>query len=452
MKQISVPRAVKDFSRTFTENGYSCYLVGGAVRNLVGGFIEPSDYDFATDAAPEAVMRMFKHVIPTGIKHGTVTVLYKGSRFEVTTFRLDGTYSNARHPDSVTFAPSIEEDLKRRDFTINAIAIDLNTGEVRDPHHGEEDLKRRIIRAIGNPVERFTEDGLRILRGLRFASQLKFSIEENTLKGIRDCRENLRNVSSERIRDELIKILETESPSISFRIMEETEVLSLILPELASCVGVRQKGFHSFDVFTHSILSCDGAPRENLVVRLAALLHDIGKPKALAEGPDGEPTFYQHEAVSERLAVKILTRLKFPKDTERAVCHLIKNHMFFYEENWTDAAVRRFITRVGKDTIGDLFLLRMADQFGMAGRPVLSGNLDMFRRRIDAIIESDSIFTLKDLAVGGNELHEEAEIPKGPVMGTVLTFLFEAVLDDPSQNTKEKLIELARNFYQQRLV
>ncbi|HOV62803.1 MAG TPA: CCA tRNA nucleotidyltransferase, partial [Spirochaetia bacterium] len=415
VKHIQVPRVVKDFSRTFIEHGYSCYLVGGAVRNLVAG-LKPTDYDFATDATPEAVMRMFKRVIPTGVKHGTVTVLYRGSKFEVTTFRIDGTYSNARHPDSVTFSPSIEEDLKRRDFTINALAVNLKTNELLDPHHGEEDLKLRIIRAIGDPVERFSEDGLRILRGLRFASQLEFSIEENTLQAIRDCRENLTRVSAERIRDEIIKILEADTPSISFKIMEETEVLSLIIPELSACSGIGQKGFHSFDVFTHSILACDGAPKENLVVRLAALLHDIGKPEVLATNEEGEPTFYQHEIVSASLASRILCRLRFPKSIEQAVCHLIKHHMFLYEETWTDSAVRRFIARVGKDALNNLFLLRMADQYGMVGRPVISSTLDAFRKRIDAVLEADSVFSLKDLAVGGNELFEEAGIPRGPIM------------------------------------
>ena len=436
---------LRHFSNIFSLNGYSCFLVGGALRNHFAG-MQPTDYDFTTNANPEDIIRIFKHVIPTGIKHGTVTVLFKGHQFEVTTFRIDGDYSNSRHPDTIQFSPSIYEDLKRRDFTINSIAMDLQTGEVLDPHNGIEDLKRHRIKAIGNPVERFNEDGLRLMRACRFTSQLNFTIESTTFKALKECRSNLKKVSAERIRDEIIKILSSQKPSIALRIMEQSGILELIIPELSACRGINQKGYHDFDVLDHLYYSCDGGPADDVILRFSCLLHDIGKPLSLAYDKDRFPTFYNHEQVSTKLAGDILGRLRFPKNDIKRSLHLISTHMFNYTDQWSDAAVRRFISKVGVENINDLFRLRIADQFGMTNTNKSSDGLYKFIDRINTILEKDSAFTIKDLKINGTDLINEAGFKKGPFLGTVLTELLNTVLDDPHSNEKETLLIIAENM------
>ncbi len=442
MKHFRINPTLRHFSDIFLKNGFSCYLVGGALRNHFAG-LKPTDYDFATDASPEEVIRIFRHVIPTGIKHGTVTVVFKDHQFEVTTFRIEADYSNSRHPDYINFSPSIYEDLKRRDFTINSIAMNLQTGELLDPHNGIQDLKHHRIKAIGNPVERFTEDGLRLMRACRFTAQLNFTIEINTLNALKDCRNNLKKVSAERIRDEIIKILESQKPSLAFRIMEESGILELIMPELTKCRGILQKGYHDFDVLDHLYYSCDGGPAEDTLLRFACLLHDTGKPLSLSTDSDGFPTFYNHEIYSAKISIEILQRLRFSgKDTKR-VAHLISNHMFNYTDNWSDSAVRRFISKVGVDSIDDLFRLRIADQFGMTNTTKNSEHLYRFADRISALLEKESTFSVKDLAISGTDLQIEAGFEKGPVIGIILKELLETVLDDPSLNNKKSLLEIA---------
>src|SRR6056297_3992939 len=446
MNKMRLPRVVKDFGRFFHQEGFSCYLVGGAVRNMVLGY-KPTDYDFATDAEPQQVMKIFRSVIPTGIKHGTVTVIFKEHHFEVTTFRVEGTYSNARHPDQIHFTPDLFEDLKRRDFTINSMAVHLTDGSLVDPHSGRSDLKQKLIRAIGKPSDRFIEDGLRLLRACRFAAQLEFSIEEKTHDAMIETADSLKQVSAERIRDELVKMLAAEKPSIGLRTMEETGVLQLILPELAACRAIHQGGYHSFDVLDHSLLACDGAPRDNIVVRLAALLHDIGKASTVDVGPEGEVSFHRHEQDSEEKCRTIMRRLKFSNEEIKNVCHLVAQHMFNYQPEWSDGAVRRFISRVGQQYIPNLFDLRIADQYGMHGIYPRCDSLTPLRDRIDEVLSQKDALSIKDLAVDGNLLAQEAGIPKGPDMGVVLEHLLETVMDDPSQNTKENLLALARRFY-----
>ncbi len=446
MTHFKIPSVLKNFSSIFEENNFSCYLVGGALRNHFAGLL-PTDYDFASDANPEDIMGMFKHVIPTGIKHGTVTVLYRGNSFEVTTFRVEGEYTNSRHPDSIKYSPSILEDLKRRDFTINSIAMNLETGELLDPHNGIQDIKHRRIKAIGNPTERFSEDGLRLMRACRFTSQLEFSLEPSTLSAVKSCKNNLRNVSAERIRDEVIKILQTRKPSISFKIMEETGILEIVIPELLACRGVNQKGYHDFDVLDHLLYSCDGGPSDDFILRLAALLHDIGKPASMKTDNDGIPTFYNHDLISGRMAGKIMQRLKFSGNEIKKVTHLISNHMFNYTEEWTDSAVRRFISRTGVKNIDDLFKLRLADQFGMTNSEKYSKHLYLFAERIESILKKDNAFTVKDLEITGHDLQNEAGIEKGPVIGIILNELLETVLDDPKMNNKSKLIEIAKKIH-----
>ncbi|HUX13416.1 MAG TPA: CCA tRNA nucleotidyltransferase [Spirochaetia bacterium] len=453
---ISPPRALRAFARVFHEAGYQCFLVGGALRNIAMGSA-PSDWDIATDATPDQVSGLFRRVIPTGAKHGTVTVLFKDEKIEVTTFRTEAGYSDSRHPDSVAFSRSIHEDLKRRDFTMNGMALDLASGEFVDPHNGLQDIQRRTIRAIGDPTERFSEDALRVLRALRFAAQLDFEIEEPTFNAIQKSKDGLIAVSAERIRDELIRILQSPIPSRGLLPAEKTGVLELILPELHACAGVEQADppaavlarvseFPYFDVLHHSLLACDGAPAEVLEVRMAALLHDIGKAPTFARDAEGVISFHHHEELSAQMAEAILARLRFPTVFVKTVCRLIRNHMFHYEPEWSDAAVRRFIARSGADLLPYLYLLRRADTFGKTGRATPDSRLDELERRVNTVAEADDALSIADLAVNGNDL-AGVGIPKGPMMGVVLSFLLETVLDDPTENTREKLLNLARAFY-----
>ncbi len=446
---MKIPKFLRQFGNTFHEAGYQCYLVGGAIRNMIAG-LPATDFDFATDAEPKAVRRLFRKVIPTGILHGTVTVLYQGQHLEVTTFRVEGKYSDSRRPDSVEFTPSIYEDLKRRDFTVNAIAYDLSRNELIDPHRGKEDIQKKIIRAIGSPVDRFSEDPLRMLRACRFSAQLGFSVEDSTLRGIERCASLITNVSSERVRDEMIKILASHAPRRGFLLMDKTGLLRILLPELTACKNIPQKGMHKFDVFHHSLMAMEFAENK-LHIRLAALLHDIGKPDTLSYSEAGEPRFYNHEMVSEEKSRSILRRMKFPKAVEKTVCALVRNHMFSYDNLQNDSSIRRFISRVGREELPDLFLLRRADSCGIIGERYSCPKLSELEDKINSLLHEETALSVGDLSVDGHILSKEAGIPKGPAMGKVLSFLLEAVIDDPGMNTKDRLVELARNYYNEYL-
>ncbi|GHV81690.1 HDIG domain-containing protein [Spirochaetia bacterium] len=441
---------LKEVSAQFTAHGKQVYLVGGAVRDLLLGK-KAQDWDLATNAKPEEVKAVFRRVIPTGIKHGTVTVLYKGRSLEVTTFRTESDYRDGRRPNKVEYAATIEEDLSRRDFTMNAIALELPGGCVVDPFDGAGDIKRRIIRCVGQAVERFNEDGLRPLRAVRFASQLDFKIDDDTLAAIPGALKTTVKVSPERIRDELDKIIASLKPSTAFLLMEKTGLLALLLPDLAACRGVEQKGFHRFDVLDHSLLACDYAARCNFshTVRLAALLHDIGKPAVrkldTSEIPEGIWTFYQHEQESSRLARKIFRQYRYPNAISDAAVHLIEEHMFHYEDTWTDAAVRRFIIRAGEENLPDLYDLRRADAYGTTGVEAPPDFLLPLITRVDAILAQSRAFSLKDLAITGKDLMETG-VPPGKRMGIILNELLEAVVDDPALNNREKLLEIADNL------
>ncbi len=445
MNRIPVPGILKDLSRTFTEAGYRVYLVGGAVRDI---YLcrAAGDWDVATDASPETVMRLFRRVIPTGIAHGTVTIHHKGAMIECTTFRTETGYSDGRRPDSVAYAATIEEDLSRRDFTMNAIAVSLPDGEVVDPFGGRGDIKAGLIKTVGNAEERFSEDGLRPLRAVRFSAQLDFRLDGRTKDAIRPALGVTALVAKERVRDELSKLLLSPVPSTGLRIMEETGLLELLLPELAACRGVEQKGLHRFDVLDHLYLACDACPQNSLELRLAGLFHDIGKPETRVTDELGIHSFHHHEVASAKIAERVLNRLRYPQKTVRTVTHLVAQHMFHYEPNWSDAAVRRFIVRVGKEHIPALFDLRRADGWaisGVRGEPL---HLSEFGDRIDGVLARDHAFSLKDLAVNGNDLIRSG-IPAGPETGLVLKELFEAVLDDPELNDRDRLTEIALAFY-----
>ncbi|MDR0554794.1 MAG: HD domain-containing protein [Treponema sp.] len=447
MGKLWINPIIGEAASVFIRGGKQIFLVGGAVRDLLRGK-EAKDWDLATDALPEEVIRLFRRVIPTGIKHGTVTILFKGCSLEVTTFRTETGYRDGRRPDHVSYAASIEEDLSRRDFTMNAVALELPSLRVVDPFNGQGDIKRRIIRCVGDPHERFAEDGLRPLRALRFAAQLGFSIDGPTLEAISAAISTIAKVSPERIRDEFDKITGSAKPSTALLPMEETGLLERILPELARCRGVEQKGFHRFDVLDHSLLACDYAAEHTFSqrVRLAALFHDIGKPAVRQPGAGGVWNFYRHEQESARLARQIMTRFRYPNAFIEGTTHLIGEHMFHYDPAWKDAAVRRFVIRVGKENLEDLYDLRRADAYAIAAVESPVDTLLALKNRIEETLAQSQALSLNDLAVNGSDLMA-AGIKSGPRMGRILQELLETALDDPAQNTREKLLEIAGNLY-----
>jgi poly(A) polymerase/tRNA nucleotidyltransferase (CCA-adding enzyme) len=365
---------------------------------------------------------------------------------ECTTFRTEQGYSDGRRPDLVEYAATIEEDLSRRDFTMNSIAVSLPDGTIIDPFGGRADIRAGIIRTVGRPEERFAEDGLRPLRGVRFSAQLGFSIDDKTLAAIPGAIPVTAKVACERVREELSKILVAPVPSVGLRFMEQTGLLGLIIPELAACRGVEQKGMHRFDVLDHLLAACDACPAENLELRLAGLFHDIGKPVVRADDGTGSYTFHNHEAASARLADTIMTRLRYPQKTCKMVDHLVKQHMFHYEPQWTDAAVRRFIVRVGPENIENLFILRRADSHAITGIAPDPRLLAEFSDRIQKVLDADHAFSLKDLAVNGKDLLAQG-IPAGPETGHILQELFETVLDDPALNSRNRLLEIALEIH-----
>ncbi|MDR1908808.1 MAG: HD domain-containing protein [Spirochaetaceae bacterium] len=446
MNNWSLPRQLTEAAAVFARRGKKIYLVGGAVRDLLRG-AKAQDFDLATDARPEEVRALFDRVIPTGIRHGTVTVLYRGLSLEVTTFRAESAYSDGRRPDNVSYAATIEEDLSRRDFTMNAAALKLPGKTLVDPFDGRGDIGRRIIRAVGKAGDRFAEDGLRALRAVRFAAQLGFDLDGATFEAIGPALNVTAKVSAERVRGELDKILMSPRPSAAFTLMEKSGLLALILPELAACRGVEQKGRHRFDVLDHSLLACDYAASHNytLPLRLAALLHDLGKPQTARIDEAGQRSFYRHEVHSSRMAGEILQRLRYPNAVTERVKHLVAEHMFHYEETWSDAAVRRFVMRAGEENLPDLYDLRRADAFATSGIEAPPEVLAGMAFRIEAVLARSRALSLKDLAVSGRDLIGLGLEP-GKRVGILLGELLEAVVEDPALNNREDLLRIAENL------
>ena len=457
MKKIKIPYELQKLNKIFSQNGFEAYLVGGAVRDVLLGK-EASDWDVTTNAKPDQVMKIFNKVIPTGIDHGTVTVHFMKKEIEVTTFRTESDYSDGRHPDKVEYTGKIEEDLGRRDFTMNAIAASLFDGKIVDPYGGQADIEKKIIRTVGNPSDRFMEDGLRPIRAIRFASKLNFSIEKYTYSEIfeKEIHKKIQSVSVERFRDEFMKIMSSPIPSVGLKLLEQTGLMALLLPEVMDCRGCIQKddrGYHQFDVMDHNIYACDGAPIEKPFIRLAAFLHDVGKPAAKIQRTiEGLVinNFYNHEFYSSEITKKLMTRMKFSNAEISYVTHLIQNHMFHYESNWTDSAVRRFIIKIGKENLNDLIDLRLADMYGKYNQPVRLHDsqacklLIELKDRVSALLEQDNALSLKDLKINGNDLILLGV--KGRQIGIILNDLFQTVIDDPKMNTKEKLLEISKNL------
>jgi len=441
-----IARPVLEICQELRKAGERAWIVGGCVRDTLLG--EPvNDWDVATSALPEKVQQTFDKVIPTGIDHGTVTVLWKGRAYEVTTLRGEGAYSDGRRPDSVVFVGDIDQDLARRDFTVNAIAYDPVDGRVVDPFHGLVDMNAKVLRAVGDPKERFQEDGLRILRGARFVATLDFELEDATEAAFRGALDTYRKVSPERVREEWLKAMKARAPSRAFEVMRRTGILEVTYPELLEQVGCEQNQWHAYDVWDHTMLVLDESEGEP-VERVAALLHDVAKPRTRARSDKtGDWTFYHHERVGADMADRWLRDYRFSNQERELIVGLVRHHLICYSSEWTDAAVRRFIKRVGSDRVEPLLRLGEADALGK-GRNVDEelALLKELRRRIDEQIEQGGALTTQDLAIDGTDVIEHLEGGPGPVVGQVLRELLEQVIEDPSLNTRDKLMPIVEKL------
>ncbi len=440
---IQVPADVERVVARLVAAGHEAYVVGGCVRDALRG-VDPHDWDIATSATPDEIQMVFRQSLYLN-RFGTVVVRQGDHEIEVTTYRIEADYEDHRHPTSVAFTDSLHEDLSRRDFTMNAMAWRPGTlgkpGELVDPFGGQRDLEARVVRAVGEPRERFAEDALRMVRAVRFATRLGFVIDPRTADAIRESAGLSASLSGERMQQEITKMLEAPKPSEAFRLLSDLRLLEVICPELEEAKDTPQDKAVAQNVFDHSLATLDATPADDLVLRLAGLFHDIGKPATFADGH-----FHQHEFVGEAKARDILRRWRFDKETVTRVTHLIRNHMFWYQSEWTPSAVRRFVRKVGLENIPALFALRKADNIGSGARSPRMYALEALWERVQEEIRAASAFSLKDLAIDGNDVMKELGIPPGPRVGEILNELFERVTDDPKLNTREHLLELAREI------
>ena len=446
---ILVPADVERVVARLVAAGHEAYVVGGCVRDALRG-VDPHDWDVATSATPEAIQKVFRHALYLN-RFGTVVVREGRHEIEVTTYRIEADYADHRHPTEVAFTDSLREDLARRDFTMNAMAwrpgVAGRPGELVDPFGGQRDLDAKIVRAVGEPRERFQEDALRMLRAVRFATRLGFVIDPRTAEAIRECASLAKSLSGERIQQEITKMLDAEKPSVAFRMLSDLGLLAVICPELEIAKDTPQDKAVAQNVFDHSLATMDASPlderdpKQRYVLRLAGLFHDIGKPATFADGH-----FHQHEFVGEAKAREILRRWRFDRETVTQVTHLIRNHMFWYQTEWTGSAVRRFVRKVGLENIPALFALRKADNVGSGARSPRMYALESLWERVQEEIRAASAFSLKDLAIDGNDVMNELGLAPSPEVGRILNELFERVTEEPQLNTREKLLELARQI------
>ncbi len=439
-----IPDYISTILNRLEEEGYKSYIVGGSVRDLILGKT-PHDYDITTSATPDEIQRIFKDfkTLAIGKQFGTVVVVQGENNTEITTFRLEGKYLDGRRPSEVSFSDDIYEDLSRRDFTINAIAYNEKEGTV-DPFNGQKDIEDRIVRCVGNPIERFREDHLRILRAVRFSTQLGFEINKDTYNACKDLSSSLNGISVERIREELFKILLSENPSYGIRLMKDLNILEIVIPELIDAVGFDQKNpNHDKDVFEHIMCVLDKTP-PILSVRLAALFHDIGKPHTLSIDEKGIGHFYGHDKLGAKIAEKILLRLNLSRELIDKVTIMIKEHMS-HHNNMKDRGLKRQISRVGKDNIFNLLELQKAD------RLCSSDDVDitfLFEREKETrrILDSNEPYEKSHLKIDGNDIIDLG-FEKGKIVGEILNYLLERVMKNPELNEKEKLKEIIRERY-----
>jgi poly(A) polymerase/tRNA nucleotidyltransferase (CCA-adding enzyme) len=462
-----VPVFVTNIIKQLNDSNYDAWIVGGCVRDLLMNR-EPTDWDITTNARPEDILKVFPEAVYENV-FGTVLVKIKNGAgeteevVEVTTYRSEQGYADRRHPDEIHFEDSLDKDLARRDFTINALAVaplgarkfvknnynklielDNEAYELVDYFGGEKDIKQKIIRAVGEPSERFREDALRLLRAVRFYCQLGFKLEPKTERAIVKLAGGLKFIANERIRDELVKILQSGQPAEGIRKLEEDKLLQYIIPELLEGIGMEQKGHHIYTVFDHSVLALKHCPSPDWRVRLAALLHDVAKPKT-RKVINGENTFYNHDFIGAKMTKKIVERLKLSSADAEKIVTLVANHMFYYNvDEVTAASVRRLIVKVGEQNLKDLIDLRVADRLGSGTPKAMPYKLRHFQYMLDKV-RHDPI-SVKMLKINGSDLMAELKLEPGPKIGAILDVLLSEVIEDPKLNTKEHLSQASQEL------
>lgn len=449
--QPKVPKEVEQIAQTLQQAGFEAFLVGGCVRDLVLNR-EPKDWDITTNAKPDEIQKLFPESVYEN-EFGTVGVKTESEEptlkiVEITTYRIEGRYSDRRRPDEVTFAKTVEEDLGRRDFTVNALALSFQkkTYALVDPYGGVVDLGKKLIRAVGDADRRFGEDALRLLRAVRFAADLGFEIESETWKALCANADGLEMIAKERIRDEFSKLIMTDRAAEGVVMLEDAGLLKHIIPELREGIGCGQNKHHIYTVFDHNVRALNYAAEKNysLEVRLSSLLHDVGKPRTKAgDGPNS--TFYNHEVVGAKMTLKILDRLRFSKDIIERVSHLVRCHLFYYNVGEvTEAGVRRFLNRVGMDNVDDLLKVREGDRIGSGVPKAFPYKLRHLQFMIDKV-RKDPIHP-KMLKLKGDGLMKLIGIPAGPKIGQILSVLLEEVLEDPTRNNEVYLEKRAKEL------
>lgn len=440
---IKIPYQVTSLLKCLEENGHEAFAVGGCVRDSILGRT-PGDWDICTSAGPEEMKSCFAdfRVIETGLKHGTLTVVIEGQPFEITTYRIDGNYSDGRHPDEVVFTSHLTEDLKRRDFTINAMAYHPEHGLI-DPLGGMEDLKHGCIRCVGNADRRFQEDGLRIMRALRFASQLNFEINEKTAASLYSCRHLLKCISAERVRSEFDKLL---CGSGAAKVLSEyREIIACIIPEIRPMFELDQRNqYHIYTVWDHTLCAVSHI-KNSIELKLAAIFHDIGKPESMTVDEKGIGHFYRHEALSETLAGQIMLRLKYDNRTRETVLSLIRSHSIVFRPSSKQA--RRLLHRLGEENLRRLIELEYADVRSQNPDYVCErvANIQTFSHVVDEVLKEEQCFSLRHLALNGTDLLSMG-FSQGPKIGNVLSALLEQVIEENVANEKEALMKMAETF------
>ena len=438
--KLNIPKHIRMIIDRLIQEGYEAYIVGGSIRDMLLGKV-PNDYDIATDATPDRIKDIFSDfkMVDIGKRFGTIMVIHREGEVEITTFRRDGEYVNGRRPEGVFFSNSIEEDLARRDFTINAIAYNEEYGMI-DPYSGRTDLQNRIIRTVGCPKKRFAEDYLRILRAVRFSTQLGFTIDGNTYEACKEYREGILKVSMERIVDEFFKIILSKIPSKGIKLLEDIGILKMLLPEIIPTIGFKQKNpHHTMDVYNHTLCVLDNTP-PIIHVRLAALFHDIGKPHTLTLDQDGVGHFYDHEKVGAAISRKILRRFKVSNDLINRVYMLVREHMNHHSK-FGEKGIKRLIRRVGKEEIFHLLVLQKADITCSNEKASIAHILDR-EAKIRSILNEREAFDINQLDITGDDLMRLG-FKEGPIIGRILEYLLELVMQNPKLNYNKILTEKA---------
>jgi len=445
---MTIPKEIKNILETLSGAGYGAYVVGGCIRDLLMGK-KPKDWDITTNAKPEEIQKLFPDNVyenefgTVGVKTGSEQADL--SIVEITPYRIEGKYTDKRHPDEIKFAKTLEEDLARRDLTINSLAMD-GSGKIVDLFGGQDDIKNKLVRTVGKPEERFLEDALRLLRAVRFASILNFDLEDKTKRAVQEKSEWLRAISKERIRDEFVKIIESDKAYEGILLLEATGLLQYIVPELREGIGVGQNLHHIYTVWEHNTRTLEYTAQKeySLAVRLASLFHDIGKPRS-KRGEGLHSTFYGHEVIGERMVAQIMEKLKFPKDLTEKIIKMVRYHMFYYNVGEvTESSVRRLIANIGLENVEDLIKVREADRIG-SGRPkAVPYKLRHLKYVVDKV--SHDPISAKMLKVDGQDVMKELATKPGPKVGLILNYLLAEIIDDPTKNKKDYLKKRIREL------